>query len=110
MLGVAGLVEEGMPVVRAADRLDDEQNPVGDLDRRAEGAWGLRGACLEIELDVLLLAEVDPEPAEGRLERRDHAVGRKPRVPVGGAEETRHVPAFSLLEGQADPASKQAVE
>ena len=38
MLGVARLVEERMPVVGAADRLDDEHDAAGNLDRRAERA------------------------------------------------------------------------
>ena len=38
VLRVAGLVEEGPPVVGAADRLDDEHHLARHLDGRAEGA------------------------------------------------------------------------
>ena len=61
VLGVASLVEERAPVVRAADRLDHEHDLVGDLDRGAERSRGLRRPLLEVEMDVLLGVQVDPE-------------------------------------------------
>ena len=82
MLGVAGLVEERAPVVVAADRLDHEHHLARDLDRRAERARALAGARLEVEVDVPLRAEVDPEIAQRRLERRKHPVGRVGSCPA----------------------------
>ena len=59
VLGVAGLVEEGPPVVRPALRLHHEDDAAGHLDRRAERARILVRALLEVELDVRLRVEVD---------------------------------------------------
>ena len=87
MLGVAGLVEERLPVVVAADRLDHEHHPAGHLDRRAERSRALARPLLEVEMDVLLRAQVDPEVSERRLERGQHPVGRVRLVELGGAEE-----------------------
>ena len=109
MLGVSAFVEECAPVVGAADRLDDEHDAVGHLDRRAKGAWALVWPLLEVERHVLLRAQVDPQILEGALERRDHLVGREHRIPLGGAEETRHVPTLCLGERDADAGAEKLV-
>jgi hypothetical protein len=110
VLGVPGLVEEGVPVVRAADRLDHEHDAARDLDRRAERARRLRRARLDVEVDVLLRAEIDPEAVQRAFEGRQHRPGREPGVPLGGAKEPRHVPAAGILERNPDPPPEQAVE
>ncbi len=102
VLGVAGLVEERAPVVEAAHRLDHEHHLAGDLDRRAEGARRLQLAVLEVEVDVRLRAEVDPEPGQRRLERGQHLVGGEAGVPRGRAEHPRDVPALRLRETDPD--------
>ena len=80
VLGVARLVEERLVVVLAALRQDDEDDPAGDADRRAERARALARAGLDVELDVPLGVEVDPEAGQRRAERRDGALGREPGV------------------------------
>src|SRR6188768_2232310 len=67
VLRVAGLVEQRAPVVGAAHRLDDEDDPPRDLDRRAERPRAFLRALLDVELDVLLRAQVDAHVAERRL-------------------------------------------
>ena len=83
MLGVAGLVEEGAPVVGAAHRLDDEDDAAGHLDRRAERARALLRALLDVQLDVLLRPEVDAQVGERRLERGQHPLLRELGIPLG---------------------------
>ena len=97
VLGVPGLVEEGAPVVRAADRLDHEHDLVRDLDRGAEGARGLRRPLLDVEMDVLLGAQIDPEVGQRRLQRRQHLVRREELVPDLCAEDAGNVPAHGLV-------------
>src|SRR5579864_3197991 len=109
MLRVAGFVEERTPVVRAALRLDHEDDAVRNLDRDAECARRLVRAVLEIELDVALRAQVDAELGERRLERRHHAVLRKRLVPAGAAKHARDVPALDLAESEADPRAEEAI-
>ena len=109
VLGVAAFVEERPPVVRAADRLDDEHDAVRHLDRRAEGARALVRPLLEVERHVLLRAQVDSQVLECALERRDHLVRREHRVPLRGAEETRHIPAFRLGKRHADTRAEELV-
>ena len=102
VLGVAGLVEERLPVVVAADRLDHEHHLAGDLDRRAERARALPRALLEVEVDVLLRARSMPRSRSvassagsigraGRL-RRAPARGRARRRPQGRAS-ARPIPS-----------------
>ena len=86
VLRVAALVEERPPVVRAADRLDHEDDAVRDLDRRAERAWALVRSLVEIEGDVLLRAQVDPQILERAFECGDHPVRREHRIPLGRPE------------------------
>ena len=110
VLGVAGLVEEGVPVVGAADRLDDEHDALGHLDRGAERARALLGPRLQVEVDVLLGAQVDPEPVERPLERGHHAVAGEALVPLARAEDARDVEAPRLLERHAGAAAQERVE
>ena len=109
VLGVAGLVEEGLPVVGAALRLHHEHHTAGHLDRRAERPRILARAVLEVELDVLLRPEVDPEIGECALERRQHPVGREGGVPLDAAPGPAHVPALDLAEPDADARSEEPV-
>src|SRR6476469_10456001 len=109
MLGVASFVEERAPVVRAALRLHDEDDPPGDLDRHAERARRLVRAILEVELDVALRTQVDAEIAERRLECREHPVARERRVPRHAAPGPRDVPAFHLVKAEPDVVAKEAV-
>ena len=78
VLGVAGLVEERLPVVAAADRLDHEHHAARHLDRRAERARALARPLLEVEVDVLLRAQVDAEVARASPRARA-ASGRTDR-------------------------------
>src|SRR5689334_4523986 len=50
-------------------------------------------------MDVRLAAQVDPEPGEGLLERRDQPLGFEQLVEVGRAEEARQVRPPELAEG-----------
>ena len=109
VLGVAGLVEQGPPVVRPALRLHHEDDAAGHLDRRAERARILVRAILEIELDVLLGVEVDAEVGERDLEGRQHPVGRERRVPPDAAPRAPDVPAPDLAEPEADTRAEEAV-
>ena len=101
VLGVTGLVEERAPVVDTAHRLDHEHDAAGDLDRRAERPWALLRPLLDVELDVLLRAQVDPEVGEGDLERGNHLLRGEGLVPGGGAEDARDVPALRLRKPDA---------
>ena len=109
MLGVPGLVEEGAPVVRAALRLDHEDDALRHLDRDAERARILVRPVLEVELDVLLGAQLDAEVGERPLERGQHPVLRERRVPGDAAPDARDVPALQLAEAEADPGAEEAV-
>jgi hypothetical protein len=109
MLGVAGLVEEGAPVVGTALRLHHEHHAARHLDRRAERPRILARAVLEVELDVLLRPEVDPEIGECPLERRQHPVGREGRVPFDAAPGPAHVPALDLAEPDPDTRAEEPV-
>jgi len=109
VLGMARFVEQRPPVVRAADRLDHQHHLAGNLDWSAEGAGGLRRPLLEIEMDVLLSVQVDPEVGQGRFERRQHLVRREELVPDLRAEDAGHVPAPRFVEAEADPVAEQLV-
>src|SRR5687768_1740686 len=107
MLGVACFVEESMPVVRPSDRLDDEKDSSGNLDRRAEGPRRFLRPRLEVELDVPLRTEVDSEARECRLERRKHRGGGESLVPAGCPEQARDVPALRVIERDPNAVSEQ---
>ena len=109
VLGVAGLVEERVPVVRPALRLDHEHHLAGDLDRRAERSRALRRPLLDVEVDVLLRVEVDPEVRERAAERRQHPVGGERLVPARAAEEATDVVALGVGEADADALAQHAV-
>ncbi len=110
VLGVAGLVEERPPVVDAADRLDDEHDAVGNLDRGTERARRLLLTRLDVELDVRLGADVDSEAGQRRLERGHHPVGRELAIPFGRPEQARDVPALGLVERDAEPLAKEGLD
>jgi hypothetical protein len=109
VLGVPRLVEEGVPVVGPAGRLDDEDDAAGHLDRRAERPRRLRRTRLEVELDVLLTPKVDAHPRERGLQRRHHPLCRESAVPLRRAEEPRHVPARGLLERNANAGAEEPI-
>ena len=109
VLRVSGLVEERAPVVGPADRLNDEDHLVRNLDRRAERTRRLVRTLFEIERHVFLRSQVDTEIGEGRLQRRKHSVLGEELVPLGRAEETRHVPARCLAESDADARAEQLI-
>ena len=109
VLRVTGLVEERVPVVRSALRLDDEHNAAGNLDRRAERAWILVRPFLEVELDVPLRVEVDAELAERGLEGREHRRRREGGVPTGAAERAADIPALDLCKPEPEPRTEEAV-
>ena len=67
VLGVPGLVEERVPVVRPAHRLDHEDDAAGDSIGAQKARGDLLGRVLDVELDVLLRARSIPS---------------SPRVPV----------------------------
>ncbi len=89
MFGMARLVEQRAPVVRPTHRLDHEHDPVRHLDRCAERARRLLLALLDVELDVRLRSEVDPELGQRRLECGQHALAWEDIVPVGRPDEPR---------------------
>src|SRR4029078_1529883 len=97
---VPRLVEERMPVVGTPDRLDDEHDAAGNLDRGAEGARRLRRTRLDVEVDVLLRLEVDPEALERCLESGKHLLAGEARVPFAGAEDAGGVPAPPLPQAE----------
>src|ERR1044072_6868988 len=101
-------MEERVPVVRAADRLDDEHDAARNLAGRAAGAGGLRRPRLDVEVDVLLGLQLDPQPGERAFECGQHQVPWKAGVPFACPEEARHAPALRLLERDADPAPDEA--
>jgi hypothetical protein len=107
---VPGLVEEGAPVVGAADRLDHEHHLVGHLDRRAEGPRRLLRALLDVEVHVGLAVEVDAEVGERRLQRRHHLLGRKALIPLRRADHPLEVPALGLVQRQAEQLAGSPVE
>ena len=109
MLRVTGLVEEGAPVVGAAHRLDDEDDPARDLDRGAERARALLRALLDVELDVLLRLEVDAHVAQRRLEGGQHLLLRELRIPLRRSERADHVPALRLVQADAGPRAEEPV-
>ena len=109
VLRVSGLVEERAPVLRAAGRLDHEDDAAGDLDRHAERARRLLRPVLEIELDVALRAQVDAEVGEARFERRNHARPGERGIPVRAAPRARDVPTLRLAEAQPDASAQEAV-
>ena len=109
MLGVAGLVEEGPPVVRPALRLQHEDDTARHLDRRAERPRILGRTLVEVELHVLLCAEVDAEVGEGAFEGRQHPVGRERRVPLDAAPRAPHIPAPDLAQSEADARAEEPV-
>ncbi len=109
MLRVAGLVEEGAPVVCAAHRLDDEDDSARDLDRGAERARALLRALLDVQLDVLLGLEVDAEVGQRRLEGGQHLLLRELRVPLRRAERADHVPALRLVQADAGARPEELV-
>ena len=109
VLGVTGLVEERAPVVDTAHRLDHEHDAARDLDRRAERPWALLRPLLDVELDVLLRAQVDPEVGEGDLERGNHLLRGEGLVPAGGAEDARDVPALRLRKPDAGARPEEPV-
>src|SRR5215210_8663786 len=109
VLGVSGLVEKSPPVVSAAHRLNHEHDPARNLDWSAERARALRRALLDVELDVLLRAEVDPEVCERDLEGRHHLLGGESLVPARRAEDSRDVPAPGFVESDAGTSPEQLV-
>ena len=109
VLGVAGLVEERLPVVLAADRLDDEHHLPRHLDRRAERARRLGRARLEVEVDVRLRPQVDPEVGQRRLERRQHAIRRVELIELRRPEEPRDVPRAGVREPDPEARAEQAL-
>src|SRR5205823_11824817 len=109
VLGVTALMEERTPVIRPADRLDDQDDPVRHLDRGAERTRALVGTLLEVERHVLLRAQVDAEVGERAFERRHHAIRRELPVPLRGAEEARNVPALRLRKWNADARAEEPI-
>ncbi len=109
VLGVSGLVEERGPVVVASDRLNDEHHLAGHLDRRAEGTRALAGPLLDVEVDVVLRPQVDPEIAERCLERGKHPLGRVGLVELGCAEEARHVGRPGVGETDSEAPAEETV-
>ena len=76
----------------------------------AQNARGvLFGPLLDVEMDVLLRAEVDAQVAERRFERGEHAVGREDVVPLAAAKDARDVPPLRLVEADADARAQQLV-
>ncbi len=110
MLQMTGLVEQRPPVVDAAHRLDAEHDACRHLNRGAKGPRILRRPRLDVELDVALGPEVDPEAVERRVERGQHAVGRVRVVPGIGTEQARDVPTPCLVDADPEAAAQQAVE
>ena len=110
VLGVARLVEERLVVVLAALRQDDEDDAAGHADRRAERTRALARAGLDVELDVPLGVEVDPQPGERRSERRHGALGREPGVELGRAPEPGEVGERGILERDAEPPAQGRVD
>src|SRR5205085_4129854 len=84
-------------------------DPARHLDRRAERTGILVRTFLEVELDVLLAVEIDPELGERDLEGRDHGFGGKGRVPVGAAPCPSEVPAGDLAQADPDARPEEAV-
>ena len=109
VLGVAALVEEGAPVVRAADRLDHQHNAVRHLDRRTERTRALVRALVEVERDVLLRLQVDAEVGERAFQRGNHPVGGKHRVPLGRPKQPRDIPALRFGERDAHARAEELV-
>ena len=109
VLHVAGLVEERAPVVGTAHRLDHEHHLAGHLDRGAEGARVLGRARLDVEVDVPLRIEVDPEPGERAVQRGQHPVGGEDGVPARAAEQSAGVVALGLVEADPDIGPQSAV-
>ena len=109
MLRVPRLVEQRPPVVHTADRLDDEHDAVWNLDRRRRRARLLL-ACLDVELDVRLRADVDAEIGQRRLERGQHGIGRELLVPFGRPKEPRDVPALGLVERDAEALPQERLD
>ena len=109
VLGVPGFVEERVPVVRPAHRLDHQHHALRHLDRRAEGARALERPLLDVEVDVLLPAQVDAEPGERGLESREHLPLRKLRIPLRSAVQARDVPRPRLVEADPEPRAEQPV-
>jgi len=107
VLGVAGLVEEGFPVVLAADRLDDEHHLSWHLDRRTEGARRLARPRVQVEVDVFLGVEVDAEIGERVLECGQHLVVRIELVELWRAEEAHDVPRARFVEADAEPRAEE---
>ena len=102
-------VEERAPVVRTADRLDDEHDAIGHLDRCTEGTRALVRALFEVERHVLLGAQVDAQVLERAFERGNHPVRGEHRIPLGCTEEAWHVPALRLRERDADARAEELV-
>ena len=75
----------------------------------AERARRLVRPLLEVELDVLLRAQVDAEVGERPLERRHHPVLRKRVVPRDAAPDARDVPALDLAEPEPDARAERPV-
>ena len=109
VLGVARLVEERVPVVRPALRLDHEHHLAGDLDRGAEGARALRRPLLDVEVDVLLRVEVDAEVRERAAERGQHPVGGERLVPARAAEQPADVVSLGVREADPDALPQEPV-
>ena len=51
----------------------------------------LLGRELDVDLDVLLAAQVDAEVGQRRLERGEHSLGREGGIPVAGRGSSRGV-------------------
>ena len=110
VLGVARLVEEGLVVVLAALRQDDEDDAAGYADRRAERTRALARPGLDVELDVPLGVEVDPQPRERRAKCRQGALGDEACVELGRAPQPCEVGEGGILEPDADPPAQGRVD
>ena len=64
----------------------------------------------DVDLHVLLAAQVDAQAGQRPLERREHAPGREGAVPVSGPEEPRRVEARHLVEAKPKPQLEQSLQ
>ena len=107
---MAALVEQDRKVVVPADRREDEIDLVRNARRRAERAWGLARARLEVEHDAGLGAQRDPEPVERPLKAFDEPVRGELPVEIGRAHEPRDVGALKALEPVAERSPQRVID